>query len=350
MFELNGLPILAEEIDVLTELKNQLALNGVFRFKEFKKLSNHIQCCCPMHKNGQESKPSCGITISTIKETGGRTIPPGTVHCFTCGYVDSLDGMISKLFGHDDNGQFGREWLAKNFVTMEVDKRTPLELNFTRKVNITTASTDIPYISEEELDSYRYIHPYMYTRKLTDEIIDLFDIGYDDKFSLTNDRGYTQHYRCITFPNRDVNGNTWFIARRSVDVKFFHYPKDVKKPVYGLYELYKYYNNNIPSKLYICESMLDALTLWTHHKPAVALNGLGTPFQFKQLTELPVRNFVLATDSDNAGMKARSAIANALKSKFLTQVIFPPNRKDINECTYDEVEHLQEEFYIPSFI
>lgn len=349
MFMLNDLPILADEMDVLLELKNQLALNGIYRFKHFRTITNHIQCTCPIHSNGQESKPSCGITINSIKGPDGRITKPGTFHCFTCGYVASLEETISTLFGHNDEGQFGREWLAKNFVTMQVDKRTPLELNLSRHSTQHTDNVPTEYITEEELDSYRYIHPYMYTRKLTDEIIDLFDIGYDDNFSLTNDKGYTQHYRCITFPNKDLNGNTWFIARRSVDVKFFHYPKSATKPVYGLYELYTYYGNELPTELYICESMLDALTLWTHNKPAVALNGLGTPYQFKQLLNTPIRKFILATDSDDAGMRARNKIANALKGKLITQIFLPYGRKDINECEYEEIENLNEEFFIPTY-
>ena len=131
-----------------------------------------------------------------------------------------------------------------------------------------------------------------------------------------------------------------------MDTKFFHYPKEVTKPVYGLYEIKKVYGTNIPNEIYICESMLDCLTLWTHHKVAVALNGLGTPYQFQQLLSLPTRKFILATDSDEAGMKARRKIANALKGRLITQVYMPQGKKDINECTYEEVENLQEVFFV----
>ena len=348
MFTLNNLPILADELDILNELKDQLAINGVPRFASFREITNHIQFPCPMHKEGQESKPSCGITTTQIRYADGRVVPPGRVHCFTCGYTDSLEGMISKLFGHNDNGEFGKEWLAKNFVTMEVEKRTPINLNLNRHTK--SDDTDIiigtEEITEEKLDSYRYIHPYMYKRKLTDEIIELFYIGYDAHFKITHKDGSYQFYRCITFPNRDINGNVVFIARRSVDTKFFHYPKEVTKPVYGLYEIKKVYGNNIPKEIYICESMLDCLTLWTHHKVAVALNGLGTPYQFQQLLALPTRKFILATDSDEAGMKARKKIANALKGRLITQVYMPQGKKDINECTYEEVENLQEVFFV----
>lgn len=345
MFTLNDLPILADELDILNELKDQLAINGVQRFSSFRQITNHIQFPCPMHKGGQESKPSCGITTKQIRYADGRVVPPGTVHCFACGYIDSLEGMISKLFGHDDNGQFGKEWLAKNFVTMEVEKRPQLVLDMSRHKNKSSRQiiTNEEIITEEQLDSYRYIHPYMYERKLTDDVIELFDIGYDPNFKVQKKDGSYQNYRCITFPNKDVDGKVLFIARRSVDTKFFHYPKEVTKPVYGLYEIKEVYGNNIPNEIYICESMLDALAFWTHpDKVAVALNGLGTPYQFKQLLSLPTRKFILATDSDEAGMNARRKIANALKSKLITQVFMPQGKKDVNACTYEEVENLKE--------
>lgn len=348
MFTLNGLPILADELDILNELKDQLAINGVKRFSTFRQIANHIQFPCPMHKEGQESKPSCGITTKQIRYADGRVVPPGTVHCFACGYIDSLEGMISKLFGHDDDGQFGREWLAKNFVTMEVEKRPEIVLDMSRHKKDIKEEIIEPteIITEEQLDSYRYIHPYMYKRKLTDEVIELFDIGYDPNFKVKKKDGSFQNYRCITFPNKDITGKVLFIARRSVDTKFFHYPKEVTKPVYGLYEIMQVYKDNIPNKIYICESMLDALAFWTHeNKPAVALNGLGTPYQFKQLLSLPTRNFVLATDSDIAGMNARRKIATALRGRLITQVYMPQGKKDVNACTYDEVENLEEVFF-----
>lgn len=344
MFTLKGLPILADEIDVLTELKSQLAMNGVYRFAQFKQVPNHIQFPCPMHKEGQEKKPSCGITTAQIRYADGRVVEPGTVHCFACGYVASLSEMISTLFGHEnDDGHFGDEWLAKNFVTLSVEKRPELKLNLDRHKSKTTNKQIVNYITEEELDSYRYIHPYMYTRKLTDEIIELFDIGYDKQFKITASDGHINNYRCLTFPNRDINGNTLFIARRSVDTKFFHYPKDVIKPVYGLYEITVAYDT-IPNEIIICESMLDALHFWVVGKCAVALNGLGTAEQFKQLNELPTRKFILCTDSDTAGMNARKKIKANLKNKLVTQYILPEGRKDANECTDEELLNLEETF------
>jgi len=180
----------------------------------------------------------------------------------------------------------------------------------------------------------------MYKRGLTDEVIELFDIGYD------------KHSDCITFPVRDVSGNTLFIARRSVKTKFFNYPKDAVKPLYGLYELSLCWrlrgnlvyglNLSYPiQEVIICESMLDALSFWTVGKYAVALNGLGNELQFKQLRDLPCRELILCTDMDEKGLQARERIRKKVTNKLITEYILPEGRKDANECTKEELQNLK---------
>ena len=169
----------------------------------------------------------------------------------------------------------------------------------------------------------------MYKRKLTDEVIEMFDVGWDSKTD------------CITFPNLDKDGNCLFVARRSVKTKWFNYPSNVEKQLYGIYQLYQL--NPFPDEVYVCESMIDCCLLWKHKRYACALNGLGTESQFKQLLEMPCRKIILATDMDDSGLKARNRIKLALKNtKLITEVFLPVGRKDIGECTDEEIENLQE--------
>lgn len=332
MFYVGNTPILADGLQILQELKSQLELNGIHRFAQFKVGPKNIQFNCPIHSDGQEKKPSCGIL--TVNQNG---TPAGTVHCFACGYTATLEEMISHCFGKDDFGVFGKEWLLKNFLSVSVENRKTIELDFNRNTKQTLKST---YVSEQELDTYRYYHEYMYKRKLTDEIIEKFDVGYDANFKLNNDDSKThKSLRCITFPVRDKDGNTLFIARRSVDIKLFHYPEGVDKPVYGLYELPK-----DATEVIICESIFNALTCYVYGKPAVALLGLGTEQQYKQLLELPCRKFITALDPDKAGERATQRLKKALgKNKLVTSYVIPEG-KDINDLSKKEFENLLEIF------
>ena len=321
--EVNNHVILDDTQDILIELRKQLELNGVKRFAKFIDSGKNIQTNCPFHKEGQERKPSFGINKNT-----------GECHCFGCGWSGTLSEMISNCFGKDDFGAYGNKWLIRNFLSVAVESRPDIDVDFYRRKKITSETKK--YISEQELDSYRYTHPYMYKRKLTDEIIDLFDIGYD------------KSTECITFPNRDINGNCLFIARRSVKTKFFNYPQDVEKPVYGLYECNicaKTIKNWFPNEIIICESMLDALTCWVYGKYAVALNGTGNENQFKTLRNMPNRKFILATDMDEAGLKARERIRQSLGNKLVTEYVWDINvAKDINDMNKEYFDSLKEVF------
>ena len=300
MFSVNGNPILQSEKSVIIELRNQAALSGLNIFKDIKESGNDIMVNCPFHKFGQERKPSFGINKTTMQ-----------CHCFSCGYSGSLYDVISKIFGYDDNGEYGKKWLSTNFLAVAIEERKPLNLNFTRN-KIKKKSN---FITEEELDRYRYIHPYMYERGLTDEIIEKFDVGYD---SVSN---------CITFPVCDINKNCVFIARRNVAYKYFNYPTDVQKPVYGAYlfvgGLYKY--------AVICESIFNALTCWKWGIPAVALLGTGTKNQYKILNDLPVRKYIIATDPDEAGERAADKLRRNLSRSKIIKYYVIPEGKDLND-------------------
>ena len=318
---INNTPITADLNDILDELRSQLHQNGIQLLKDLKDTPDNIMVTCPYHKNGQERKPSAGI-----KKTDG------TFHCFTCGETHSLQEVISHCFGRTDDivGTFGWNWLLKNFLTVSFEERKDVEIDFTRAGNSVRSVVCEDYVSEEELSGYRYYHNYMWQRKMTPEVVDIFDIGYDSK---TN---------CITFPVRDIKGNCLFVARRSVATKFFNYPSGAEKPVYGLYELHQL--PTFPTEVIICESMIDAITCWAYGKYAVALNGLGNTLQFKQLNEMPCRKFILATDNDDAGQAARMRLRKNIRRQLITEYIFPKDKKDINDLELEEFRNLKESF------
>lgn len=309
-----GNNIINEDVSVIIDkLKFELDKNGIKRFYKSIDTPKNYMVCCPFHKDGQEKKPSMGILKSD-----------GTCHCFACGWVGSLQEMISNCLGYNDMGVYGSKWLVQNFLTVQIENRTDIDLDMDRSKKLSNNNTG--FVSEDVLDSYRYIHPYMYERKMTDEVIEIFDVGYD------------KETQCLTFPNRDVNGNCLFVARRSVKTKFFNYPSDVEKPVYGLYELSQL--NKFPDEVWICESMINAITCWVYGKYAVALNGTGTQYQYSILRRMPTRTFVLALDPDDAGNEGRRKLKKALFNKIVYEVVVPEG-KDINNLSQDEFDNLK---------
>ncbi len=326
MIKLQDTIIQSDTQSILDMLKFDLAQHGVDRFHIFRNNGENIQTNCPFHKNGQERKPSFGVNGEIDK-----------CHCFACGWSGTIEEMISELYGYQDEGKFGKRWLIKRFNTVEIETRKNIMEGFNVRNNYSTRNTHNFYefkqhlqridenqqhageITEEELDKYRYIHPYMYQRGLTNEIIERFDIGYNK----ARDE--------ITFPVADLHGTIRFIASRSVKHKFFRLPKGEDKPIY---QGYRFVTGRYRTA-YITESFLNCLTCWKYDKPAMAMIGTGNQKQYEILNKLPVREYILAFDPDEAGRKATERFKKYVHGKIIKELVYPDNR-DIND--------LQEEF------
>ena len=322
MIKLQDTIIQTDTQSVLDMLKFDLAQHGVDRFAIVRRNGENLQTNCPFHKNGQERKPSFGVNGDIDR-----------CHCFSCSWSGTIEEMISELYGYQDEGKFGKRWLIKRFNTVEIETRPNILENFGGRKNGNSVSlrrNSITYcnnksgenntfITEEELDKYRYIHPYLYERGLTDEIIERFDIGYDIE------------RKEITFPVRDIEGRCVFVAGRSTERKFFRLPKGIDKPIYCADK----FRNGTYRTAYITESFLNCLTCWKYNKPSMATIGTGNQKQYEILNKLPVREYILAFDPDEAGRKATERFRKNVHGKIIKELVYPDNQ-DIND--------LQEEF------
>lgn len=326
-------------MDVVRILERLESLNLV---RLNKIAGDYYSVYCPFHSNGQERRPSCGVLIHE-QYRNGQLYPEGWWHCFTCGIAKSMKQAVEEILSSHPVSSDIREELNRligDDLTVESSHLvSPKEVDsiisrFAIK-NIQQMSNKKPtYISEEELASYRYVVPYMYERKLTDQIINKYDIGVDMHFV---PYGGKKEVPCITFPVRDKNGNVLFILRRAISSKRFFIPDDVQKPVYGIYELPKGINTVV-----VCESCFNALTSVRYGKPAIALLGTGTPYQIEQLKRLGVNSFILALDPDEGGRKGTARLRKALKScAIVWSYVGIPEGKDVNDLTEEEFNNLE---------
>lgn len=308
-----------------------------------RQVGEYYQIYCPIHKDGQEKKPSCGVLLHDQYRNGKQT-PAGWVHCFGCGWAKSLPDTLTEILKRKNISKSGFDWLKENIpdfdgTESEFDYLIPVEMTQALQskyaldyINSQIISETNQFVSEEELASYRLTVPYMYQRGLTDEIIEKYDIGYDANFIPP---GRKKPLPCITFPVKDLQGRTLFLCRRSIQGKFFHYPQGVEKSVYGLYELPKGVKSVI-----VAESCLNALKATRFGYNAVALLGTGTSYEINQLRQLGVPEFVLCLDGDDAGQRGMSKLKKALKSVAIVWTIKMPPDKDINDCTKEEFDAL----------
>ena len=325
MIEIEGILFAEDVYEILLRLREEIRKQGIHYLSTIKPGRDNVQITCPKHSEGRERRASCGVTTKEVKRFG-RVFPAGTVNCFTCGFVTDLPGLISHCFGRDDEGYFGFKWLVNTFGPSIPEERKEIVLNLDREKK----KDEGDFVTEEELDRYRFIHPYMYERKLTDRVISFFDVGYDDA---TN---------CITFPVRDERGRVVFIFRRSVSGRYFNIPKHVNKGdhLYGLYEV----KNNLfqIEEVWICEGILDALNCWGAGIFAVALmQAIPTNKQIDLLNSIPVRKFVIALDNDKAGNMGAERIRDRVYDKLLYRAMLPAG-KDVNDLSMEELLNLEE--------
>lgn len=312
MLEINGRLITAPVEEILREIQRETHKN---LFKDMRRQGKNLLVTCPNieHKGGQETHPSCQI----FNDPDDDLVEYGFVHCFTCGYKVPLYRMVADCF--DVSEDWGKKWLIQNFSDVLIERKQFLP-------EITFAKSSAPVLNESVLKQYEYFHPYMKKRKLTDEVIKKYRIGYDPETS------------CITFPVWDEHNKLIMITKRSVLSKAFYIPDNVEKPVYLLNFLQN--NNQKVKRVYVAESQINTLTLLSWGYDAVGLFGTGCRRQYEILKKSGFRNFVLCLDGDDAGMRGTERFIKNMPEDTLITVKKIPWGKDVNDLTKEEFEKL----------
>lgn len=302
---------------VLLVLQEELKEQDSLLLKDIKISGNNAMINCPFHSDGLEKKPSCGVLLADNTNYGDR-VPAGTFHCFTCGERGELNYLVSKLLGYNDIGLIGEKWLRNRFnYTHENYRREEFDGLFEHQKEAIKCM-----ITEEELKKFDYYHQYMYDRGLTDKVIDFFRIGYD------------REHKAVTFPIRNLDGIVVGMQKRYTQFKGFFNEGLTGKVIYGLYETLKvdYQNRDV----YITESPLDALTAWVNKNCGIALLGMPSNEQLQILKESSIRSFIIATDNDKAGIKAKYYLKRMLSNKILYHFNYPKGKKDLNDFNPEE--------------
>ena len=306
-FKVNNKVITEPIKNILLKLKSELK-NG--KLNDIIDKGDNYLITCPVHKGGHESHPSCQIYADRYGE-----LEYGKVHCFTCGYVDNLSGFIEKCFD-ELTPNFGIDWLLERFGATYVEELIHIpELTLKREEKKIITN----------IDKYKHDHDYLINRGISKDIIDKFNIGYDPKLE------------AVVFPVYDEHGDLTLITKRSVKDKKFYIDEDVKKPVYLLDTIIK---ENIKT-VYVCESQINALTLWSWGYPAIALIGTGSVNQYPILNKSGIRNYILCFDGDEAGDKGIERFKRNIRDDVFICVKKIPRTKDINDLKKDEFLQLE---------
>lgn len=298
--------------DILQHIRESLT-NGKLRIIK-RQGDRNIRVSCPHHKNGKEANADCDVYIGKSNES----VQYGTAKCFACGYKSDFVGFVSECF--DESYEWAKQWLITNYADGTIEYQIDLE----PIVLDSSASRGKKYLDESFLDKLEPYHPYLEKRKITKEVAKEFEVKYNPET------------KTIVFPVRDETGKLFMCTQRSVEGKTFIIDANKQKPIYLLYYLKQH---NI-QEAFICESQINALTLWTHGWPGVALFGTGAQHQYDILNKSNIRIYNLCFDGDDAGDKGIKKFLENIRKDVIVNIIRLPRGKDINDLSYDEVEKL----------
>lgn len=292
--------------DIIDQIKLRLT-NG--KLKDVQVKGDNILVTCPSHAGGREAKPAGNIYIG--EDTG---VAYGYFRCFVCDCQGPFYHFVAECF--DSSDQYAKDWLCKTFGTLVFEKLDiGDDIKLPQRKVVTKKISDAPL---KEMQSYC---PYLAQRKISKDICELFGVKYDPKF------------RQVVFPVYDARDNLVMLAKRSIDSKIFYLDKDVEKPVYCLNYIIK---NNI-TKAIITEGPFDCLTAYEYGAPAIATLGKLSEQQVAQINKSCLTTIYTMFDNDDAGREFTEYLKQRLDKRILVEEVkLPPNRKDLNELSYQE--------------
>jgi len=286
---------------------------------KIKKTGDNIMFSCPYHGNGMEQHPSMGILLDSKGKQDA-----GVCHCFTCNKTVDLTELISYVFGYDDKGHYGMIWLSKHFMFTQ-EERPVINILKENKPDLPITYCDLPTDTDYNVNN----NWYLLNRGLNAAILEYFKISYDHINEV------------VCFPVYNIDSKCIMVQKRCTKIKMFINDNDGRKgtTLYAIDKVNEHLNNPQLSLMdtscvYVVESIIDALYLWSYGKLAVAMmQAVPTPQQLDLIKNLPVNHIIVATDNDKAGKIGANMLNQKIKYKLVTRFIFPKGCKDINDLT-----------------
>jgi len=305
---INKYEITAPIIDILNKLKS--CSNGYL--DSIVQRGDNIFITCPFHKDGHENKPSCSVYC----RNDNPDLEYGIFNCFTCSSKGPLYKLVAQCL--KCSTEVAKTWLVDYFGSQIEDSIIIPEISIPKD--------EVKFqIDESELNNYRFYHPYMWERKLSKEVVDMFSVGYDGKTD------------ALTFPVWDDANRLVMITKRNVSTKSFYIPPGVEKPVY----LLNFVKNWGITKVWVMESQINALYGWTMGYPSIGLIGTGSSYQHERLIKSGISVFHLCFDGDTAGDLGAYKFAQAMPRGILVDQVIIPRGKDVNDLSFEEFSNLQ---------
>jgi DNA primase len=309
--------LLVRSIRIEFDIQDYLESKGLHKVRP---VGDNVMACCPFH---DERSPSFGVNMET-----------GVYNCFGCGAKGTV-GHLVKVLDKFDTVFDAETSLIQMYGRYAISLDDELTLEF--------SDDDVRqdyWISEDNLDAYRFRHPYLGGRGIEESWQRFFGIG------------YSKRHRAITIPWRDEISRLITIKFRGIVDKKFWYdpplPPGLKaETLWGLDKVLKHGFR----KLALTEAEIDGISVWQGGaSKGIGASGIGgNQFNEAQANKL-IRllpedtEIITFTDNDKGGELAKERISDYLSGRFrLSEVdwtLIDRDVKDANDLTAAEVGFL----------
>lgn len=293
-----------EQLDILEELEPYLS-----EFPQYSIKGMELVSSSPFR---EDNSPSFSLNLET-----GLWIDFGESN----GYLGkgNFYSLMANLTG-EDYEDIQQQYFQ--YIHGRLDEIDKLEL----RVELPSEVAKSPVYSLSDFNYWEYKSNYLTNRGITEKAQQAFKIGYDNDNS------------SIAIPIHDLEGNVVNIKFRNVNHKNFYYLHGGQPSSHHLYggHMVKRMGS---SRIFITESEIDALYLWSYGLPAAALSTARlSKRQEELLSLLGVDELILAYDNDMAGEQVYKESVRRLVGKFkLYKLILPDNCKDVNDLPLEVV-------------
>jgi len=265
---------------------------------------------CPFHNN---SRTPAG-TVSKEK---------GLFFCFGCQTSKNLVEFVMAVSNRSyfESIRYIKQKNTETDITQLVNKKLYVAPEFTQFDEVL-----IKRLNNQAVESPRAIN-YFYSRRITQESINKFSLGYSDK----------QDY--VTIPIQSPEGMTIGFVARSIEGKDFKNTPGLPKSKV-LFNLHRVRSSKF---VYVVESSFDAIRLDQVGFPAVATLGANVSSVQMKLLEKYFSDVILVADNDEAGSVMIERILGKIGSK-VSVINIDKKYKDIGEMSDEEIKKLEYKF------
>ncbi|CDQ21721.1 toprim domain-containing protein [Halobacillus karajensis] len=298
------------DVDVLEEIES-------FQWEKKKIQGNEFQACSPFR---EERRPSFYVNLEK-----GTFIDHGADD--DTWKKGSLVKLLSFLYNWTTEEV--EDYLIERYAVETFEVAEGKELN----INLQWGDEKPKVFTKDDLKPYLFRKKsYLEGRGIGEEIQKKFVVGFDKSSN------------AVAFFWRDAfTGKVVNIKFRSIKSKQFFYVRGGQKVSNHVFALYNVIQEKY-SKVYVVESETDALYLWQHNIPAIALGGSYlSPEQKRKILRSGIETLVLATDDDKAGKRIKSSIIAELGGYVeLLEVDLPEYAGDINDVKKEDIKNVTE--------